>query len=427
MSLPLGARLLVRERTSMTSGLKPVKNPWLILFLISCPYMLSTFLRASPSVMAVELAEEFQVSLSQLAPVSGLYVLAYGVMQIPSGVLADVIGARRTMGILLFCLAVGNFGFSLSDTVGQATMARCLAGCGASLIVPSLVVLSDVFSGRLYAKASAALLFLGNTGVALAAAPFVFLVSLVGWRALMTDVACLCIFFALLLVLFLPRQVARQEARELSILGRIRTVCRAKGFWPLAFIYTCITGMFFSFSSFWWGPTLIQGGGFSQQTAGTVMFFGSLALLAGIPSMVAAADFFSSHRRVLQIILFMACMANVLQGLFLGRMPSGAMMFLGGMFVFCSGTGAVVFSATRSLVPASVIGTAMGCMNALPCLVTGVFQWLFGAMLEMGQARGMSVSASYGLGLFANAVILGLALMCACFLLKETYPQKTRD
>ena len=243
----------------------------------------------------------------------------------------------------------------------------------------------------------------------------------------MTEVACLCILFAVLLVVLLPGPAMQKKAQELSIAGRIYAVCRVKGFWPLAFIDTCITGMFFSFSSFWWGPVLIKGCGFSQQTAGTVMFFGSLALLAGIPAMVAAADFLSSHRRVLQLILFMACMANVLQGLFLGELSPWTMMLLGGLFVFCSGTGAVVFSATRSLVPASVIGTAMGCMNALPCLVTGVFQWLFGAMLEQGLESGMPVSDAYGLGLYANAAILGLALLCACFLLKETYPQKTAD
>ena len=157
------------------------------------------------------------------------------------------------------------------------------------------------------------------------------------------------------------------------------------------------------------------------------MFFGSLALLVGIPSMVAASDFFCSHRRVLQIILLMAVMANVIQGFFLEQLSPWAMMILGGIFIFCSGTGAVVFSATRALVPGSVIGTAMGCMNALPCLVTGIFQWIFGIMLDTGLERGISVSSSYGIGLFANAAILSLAFMCACFLLRETYPRNSVD
>lgn len=409
----------------MSSRPHPVlQQPWFILFLIALPYLLSTFLRASPSVMAVELAQEFQITVSQLAPISGLYVLAYGLMQIPSGVLSDVIGARRTICLLLICMALGNFGFAMAESLGLASIARGVAGGGAALVVPCLVILARTFKGREYTRASAVLLFLGNTGVAIAAAPLVLLISLLGWRALMCSVGVICLVFSLAFSLVIPNDLPERSGPQAhTTLTRIRTVFTTRGFWPLAFVYTCITGMFFSFTSFWWGPLLIQGCGFSQQTAGNMIFIGSLPLLAGIPGIVLLADVLRSHRKALQSLLVVACLVTLLQGLFIGKLPAWMMTVLGGSFVLCCGTGAVVFSATRSLVSDEVVGTATGCMNAFPCLVTGLFQSLFGWVLEAALASGNDIATAYGRALFVNAAILSAALACALFLMRETYPK----
>ena len=68
-----------------------------ILAVLCAAFMASQFFRVSNAVIAPELMRTLSISSEAMGVVTGAYFLAFGLMQIPTGVLLDRFGPRRTM------------------------------------------------------------------------------------------------------------------------------------------------------------------------------------------------------------------------------------------------------------------------------------------------------------------------------------------
>jgi sugar phosphate permease len=65
------------------------------------------FLRSNFGVLAPELARELALDPAVLSMVASAYFFAYAVMQVPTGMLLDRFGPRRTISALLLFAALG--------------------------------------------------------------------------------------------------------------------------------------------------------------------------------------------------------------------------------------------------------------------------------------------------------------------------------
>lgn len=99
---------------------------WLILALLIPVYVGTMFYRMAPTVLALDLAASLNVATSDLALLSGATMAAYGLMQLPSGLLADALGGRRTVCLFTFIAGVCTLWFGAATSFHGAVIARLL-------------------------------------------------------------------------------------------------------------------------------------------------------------------------------------------------------------------------------------------------------------------------------------------------------------
>ncbi len=130
---------------------------------------------------AVEKA--FRTDVDTIEWVVNGYMLAFAVLMVTCGRLADTFGRRRIffMGLLVFGLA--SLAGALSGSAGVLIGARVVQGTGAALLWPSIlgIIYSSVSDDR---KGIAVGLMLGAAGIGNAAGPLVggFLTEYASWR-----------------------------------------------------------------------------------------------------------------------------------------------------------------------------------------------------------------------------------------------------
>ncbi|RJQ56406.1 MAG: MFS transporter [Desulfobacteraceae bacterium] len=105
-------------------------------------------------------------------------------MQIPSGILADSWGPRRTITMGCVVSAFGSVLFGLAHTLPMAYVGRFLVGLGVSVIfIPILKIITEWFDRKRFAAMSGITLLVGNAGALLAATPLAIMADRIGWRA----------------------------------------------------------------------------------------------------------------------------------------------------------------------------------------------------------------------------------------------------
>src|SRR5580693_4486381 len=108
--------------SSENANASPTKTRWLVLLLISLMYMITYMDRTGISIAAPAMAKEFGLSQTALGIVFSVFLWAYALGQIPLGSLADRLGPRLVLLIIVPCWSV-------------MTAMTAIAGGLASLIV----------------------------------------------------------------------------------------------------------------------------------------------------------------------------------------------------------------------------------------------------------------------------------------------------
>ena len=110
---------------------------------VSVPYLLVYFHRVAPAVVMDRLMDEFKGSGAVLGNLAAIYFYIYTLMQIPSGILADSWGPRRTITMGCVVSAGGSVLFGLAHSLPMAYAARFLVGLGVSVIfIPILKIIT---------------------------------------------------------------------------------------------------------------------------------------------------------------------------------------------------------------------------------------------------------------------------------------------
>src|SRR5580698_11539166 len=101
--MPDTNRTFFSEANSLSANAtsKPTKIRWLVLLLISLMYMITYMDRTGISIAAPAMAKEFGLSQTALGIVFSVFLWAYALGQIPLGSLADRLGPRLVLLIIV--------------------------------------------------------------------------------------------------------------------------------------------------------------------------------------------------------------------------------------------------------------------------------------------------------------------------------------
>lgn len=406
------------------------RRAWTVLVLACAVYILSFFHRVCPAVIALDLSVDLGVGATEVGMFSASTMLAYGLMQLPSGLLADAVGGRRTIILLSVLAGLGTLVFAAGRQTTSMAFARVLVGAGLAVTVPSMALLAVWFPPRMYGRASSVLLCCGGLGGVLAAPPLIALSADLGWRAALAVFGGLTWVTAALIALLVPDTPSvpapiREAGRGTSFRAMAHGARRVLGtasFWPLALWQMCMAGVYFAMASLWWGPYFMQGCGLTQTETGLVLTAASLTLLLAQPAMGCLSDMvFRSRRKPVLMSTAIGLLAalTMVSGSGTRSLSLMVIQIVGLMIGLVAGS-PLVFTMAKESFSAGLVGTATGCMNMLFPVWAALMQSAYGAILALRQEAGATLSAAHDAASWLVVANCALALLL-CLFMKETY------
>jgi sugar phosphate permease len=415
----------------------------MIFAILGLAYFFVYFHRLSLSVVADDLARDFNIGAEVVGLMGAMYFWCYAVMQLPAGLLSDSLGPRRTVTLFLSLAAVGSVVFGLAPNAGVAMVGRVLVGLGVSMVfIPTMKTLSQWFRVREFAMMAGILNAIGGVAVLAATWFLALMTGWLGWRFSFQLIGGITLLIVVLIWIIVrdnpaekgwPSVVAGDPdslptaSEKISLLSGLKIVLTEGRFWPLAIWFFLTPGAFFAFGGLWGGPYLMHVYGLTRAEAGAVLSMIAWGMVIGSPMLGYISDKIFQSRKLVIVLCSIAFTAVTA---FLNIAPQGlpvwALYLI--FFIFSVSASSVVvvaFTTTKELFPVSIAGTSVGCVNLFPFLGGAVLMWLLGVVLDI---YGKTETAAYSLQgykivlavLLASAII---ALICS-LMLKETFPTK---
>jgi sugar phosphate permease len=398
---------------------------WTAFVLVAMAYVLSFFHRIAPAAIAGELRAAFDATSAQLGALAATYFFVYTLMQVPTGILVDALGPRRVVTLGGLLAGAGSVAFGLAPTLGVAALGRALVGVGVSVTFISLLKLVAAwFRDREFATLSGLVMFMGNLGAVLSAAPLAWVVTLTSWRNVFVAVG-LSSFAGAALTFFLvrdhPGEVGLPSMRELEgkaahapRSGRwyegLWVVVRNRATWPGFFVNMGVGGTFLAFAGLWAVPylTTVHAMSRARATAHTTVMLVAFALSSLSTGKLSDR---LGRRRPLIIGLAAVYLACWLPWLTRTALPSAVTFTLFALMGLCATGFTLTWASVKEVNPPALSGTAMSVVNTGVFLGPTIYQPLVGWVLDRTSFRAaVSVLAAFA--------VMGLV---AAMFVKETY------
>lgn len=176
---------------------------WVVWIVPALLYIFVTFHRLGTGVVMAELQHDFKIGAAQFANLGSMYFYAYFIMQIPSGILADKLGPKKTVASFSILAAIGSVIFGSASTITIAYIGRFLVGIGVSVVFVCLIkIQSRWFYARNFALMIGFAGITANIGAILAQTPLVLASKAFGWRNTFIYMGLAMVLFAILVVIF---------------------------------------------------------------------------------------------------------------------------------------------------------------------------------------------------------------------------------
>ena len=259
-----------------------------MLAVLCAAFMASQFFRVSNAVIAPELMRTLSISSEAMGAITGAYFFAFGIMQIPTGMLLDRFGPRRTMSGLFVIAACGSAVFAMAEGAIGLAVARALIGIGcAAGLMGILVTIARWYPPERFARLSSMVYVVGGAGVLFATTPLAAAADTIGWRGAFWAMALITLGFAAMLFAMVrdapPGQAidgANETFREM--LAGVRAAGANRQLWHVCAIQFVNYGTILAIVGLWAGPYLNDIHGMQGVLRGNVLFVINLAMLAGV-------------------------------------------------------------------------------------------------------------------------------------------------
>ncbi len=408
---------------------------WFVWSLLSSSFIIVFIHRFGTAVIADDLARALHLTGTQLSNLAGMNLYAYAVMQIPSGVMVDYIGPRKTAAGGMLLAGFGSLWFSNSTTIVAAFMGRLIVGLGVSVIFVSLMkIQSEWFKPTEFSTISGLTSLVGNLGSIIATTPLALLALWIGWRqsfrylGYISLVACVFIF---LLVRNKPSELGFVNPHgelelddDIPLWEGVRKVLKNRYTWPSFFTLGGFVAPVMTFLGVWGISYLMQVHNLSKEAASGYTFNIALGIMIGGPVIGRISDKLGMKRNLLlgsaviytAIWIVVVCWGEYIS-LILYPIIFFAIGFLNIVHLLAFTNVKEVNHPRLTGIATSVINAGEFTLAAIVNLLTGVILDLFwqGEMIE--GVRFYSVG-TYKIG-FSLFILCGFMAIVSAYLMKE--------
>jgi sugar phosphate permease len=438
--------------SGITEKIDKVKRlAWIMWSVAMIAQLFNMFHRIAVPAAIDRIMADMKITGSVAGNIMAMYFYIYAIMQFPSGVLADFLGARKTITFGCFVAGLGSLLFGLAPSISLIYAGRFLVGLGVSVIFVNVFKIAiEWFEDKRFALMASLQTIISTAGALVATTPLAFLVNLTGWRISFEIVGIVSLVIALTCWLVirnnpadkgLPRpqdwtKISSSESapRPPEDAGpqfrkSLRILFNNKLIWPPFLLGMGFYGTLLAFQGAWGIPFLMQVYSLSRPAAANFIF---IILFSQIPGL-ALFPYISGkiHRR--KPLAIIGAIGYTLPWLLLifwngGKPPEAALYPICVAMGFFNGFMPLLYTCTREIVSREVSGMALGVVNMSSFLSAAVFQILMGVILDLKWEgvliRGARVFSQSAFQLGFMVVGVGvLTSIVGAFLLKETHCQ----
>jgi MFS family permease len=371
-------------------------------------YFLSYFFRNVTAVIAKDLAREFALSPADLGLLTSAYFVAFGLAQLPLGVLLDRYGPRRVVATLLCVTGLGALVFGGAGGFGTLALGRALIGLGVSAcLMGAIKAFTLWFPLSRLATISGWYIFIGAVGGLAATAPVEAGLGSIGWRVMFYGLAGACFAVAALIAGCVPEKpLPGAGATWTEQFRGVATIVRRPLFWRIVLPFVVTHGAYQALQGLWLGPWLTDVAGLPRDRAATLLLVCATAYAIGSVAFGTFADRLAArgHSRFALykggLLVSLAAFAAIALG---AAVPHAALL---GIYGFSVMSGALAFALITPYFPPAMSGRAITAINFGMFTVSFAFQWGIGAALRAFPI----VDGRYAPEGYA-AALLGIALL----------------
>ena len=394
---------------------------WTAFALGALAFVLAFFHRLAPGAIAGELQQAFANSSASLGLLAATYFYVYFAMQVPSGILADTLGPRKLFTAGSLVAGTGSIIFGLAPDFGIAVFGRFLVGLGVSVAFIAVLKLNAAwFLERQFATMTGLLMFMGNMGGLLSAAPLALVVAQISWRYVFVAAGAISMLLAVLTWLFLrdnPRELGLPSMQQLE--GKpeyppaggnwreaLKTVLANPRTWPAFLTLFGQIGAYLAWGGLWAIPYLRETQGMERQLAAwhtslMIVCFALASLAVG-----ALSDRIGRRTPLLRGLggIYVLCWLPLLWG---GALPLAASLSLFGLMGISIAGTTLSWSCAKEVNPPAFSGTSTSVANTGGFLGPALLQPAVGLVLDLSSRGAAHRLDDWRLGvavLFAFAV-----------------------
>jgi MFS family permease len=388
-------------------------------------------------VIALDIQASFGIGGTLLGLLGSAYFYSYAAMQLPTGLMADSWGPRKTVAVFFVLAGIGSILMGIAPNLPLAIVGRILVGVGVSTVfVCNFKLLSEWFTVRQFVIMGGIFMTMGGVGALISSAPLAWISTMIGWRMTLVLVGSVTLLMAILVAVFVRNRPSEkglppitethgETPEAIGLMKGLKMVILSARFWPIAVWAFCVVGLSFAVGGLWGGPYLMRVYGMSKTAAGGVLSTFALALIIGSPLLGWIANRFGRKP------VFMGCsmvmlVVSALFSRFVDSMNVPVLYVLFFCFFLCGGAiGPILATLAKESFPIAISGTSVGLVNIFPFIGAAVFQVLMGAVLSGGNPGQMAYSVAGFRHVFQICLAGALVAVVIAFFLKETLVETT--
>jgi MFS family permease len=374
-------------------------------------YFLSYGLRSVNAVIAPELIRDLGITSADMGLLTSAYFLAFGLFQLPLGLLLDRFGPRRVEAALLLLAAAGCALFGAGQTLTTLVLARALIGLGvSSCLMASFKAFSQWFPVERLPSLTATIMVAGGLGALSASVPVEAALPLLGWRGMFYLCAALLVASAGFLMT-VPDRSALAHSEPLR--QQVRTMLGIFGkrvFWRFAPQGCLSSGGFMAVQGLWAVPWLMEVNGAARADAAGVLFLLGLAMLSGFVFVATCSRWLSRNG--------VAPMTLLTLGIGIGLLVEAAIIadlarpaWLWPMLGLSFSLSNIAYSQLSAEFPVELSGRVNTALNLMVFVGAFGLQWGIGALVDGltlgGVARTQAFRITFSVLLVLQALAFG--------------------
>ncbi|MGH9679343.1 MAG: MFS transporter [Candidatus Acidiferrales bacterium] len=370
----------------------PMKVRWWVCVLLFFTWLMS-YIDRSLMPMAIPLiGQEFHLKPTAMGVVLSAFFLGYGAMQIPGGLIADKIGARKSITVGIASWSVFSFLTGMATGLTSLIWIRVLFGLGEGMHPPAAFkALSAWFNKDERARANGIVMSSNTIGPMIAPIVFAAIMSAFGWRKAFYLASIPGFLVTLAVYWYLrdtPAEHPSMTAAELAEIGTEESTREKFSFselskygalWQLFFIYMAWDVTWWGFQA-WLPSYLLKVRDLTLLHTG---FVTALPFAAGFVGLLLAS-FISDWTRNRKAVLIVVLLGNALFMVLTATAKSSTMavIFLTATGFFLPAIQGPFWSLAMDLLPSRVMGYSSGFINTGGQIAGVVAPIFIGAMIQ---------------------------------------------